>query len=385
MALTILYEIIYYNTRGKFFWVYTHSQLAVKELQRWFLQSDHPVSTPPPYEREVPIPNLDSPLTVLGVAENHGSRKGIPPHVREQLESEERFKQLSFAAIEPFPEEEREWDGDEAAPRVLQNAAQWPRGRGCRVRFNPRKLEKPEEMAVEPTPTEEGTKEQPAPEETVQCIGEGTTPERANSAFQRLGRRPSPHRQWWSPDRFTDRRECPSRGVLFGGIRPVPLDGRDPPRDACFNCRRGGHARFNCREPPSLFCYNCGRRGTTLRACPRCGEAHLDYLREQGRAANHQGRSRSAAQPAASGTPRRGPPTSLLTPPPSPPISRRDVPVVLRATPAEASGSITPPTPAGGGVPAPTTTKSSLLEYFSQIQHLPVDLQETLLRAFLAQ
>ena len=46
----------------------------------------------------------------------------------------------------------------------------------------------------------------------------------------------------------------------------------------------------------------------------------------------------------------------------------------MREPPAEASGTITPPTPAGGGVPAPTTTKPSPLEYFSQIQHLPGDL-----------
>ena len=64
------------------------------------------------------------------------------------------------------------------------------------------------------------------------------------------------------------------------------------------NCRRGGHNRFNCREPPTLFCFNCGRRGTNLRECLRCGEAHLEYLRAQGDRRNRHPQGREARRPA---------------------------------------------------------------------------------------
>ena len=95
----------------------THSQQAVVELHRWLLQSDYSAKLPPPYDRETQIQNIPSPVVIPGVAETReGSKKRVPRHVWEQLESEEWFKRLSFTAIEPFPEEEREWDGEELSP-----------------------------------------------------------------------------------------------------------------------------------------------------------------------------------------------------------------------------------------------------------------------------
>ena len=104
-----------------------------------------------------------------------------------------------------------------------------------------------------------------------------------SSVFSRLGRSKTtaPAR---SPDRFPDLRQSPTRGMLFGGLRPVPRDQLDPLPGACFNCRRGGHSRAACRETTTIFCYNCGRKGTRLRDFPRCGEVHEKYIREQGSA-----------------------------------------------------------------------------------------------------
>ena len=310
-------------TEGGEGWGETHSERAVEELHQWLLQSSDPASPPPPYDRVTRSPNFP-PSSPPGVDITSGSSQGAPRHVREEVECERRFTQLNFAAIEPFPEEDQEWDADEPAPRPLQNLAQWPRGKGRRERFNPRSVES--NSAVPPTPppareiplvaapptTSGGDAETSThpPEVTVKVARSRPADHAARrevmeatagkdcSVFQRLVRRSSPQSPRRSPDRFPDLRGCPAREALFGGLRPVPGDGRDPPRGSCFNCRVVGHTRFQCREPPSLFCYNCGRRGTTLRACPRCGEAHLEYLREQGRTARRDIRSRSAGRPA---------------------------------------------------------------------------------------
>ena len=238
--------------------------------------------------------------------------------------------------------------------------------------------------------------------------------------FQRLGRRRSPPRRRRSPDRFPDLSECPTRGAIFGGLRPVPRDGRDPSCGACFNCRQGGHTRFNCREPPSLFCYNCGRWGTTLTVCPRCGEAHLEYLREQGRATLHDVRSRSSGRSSKPRNDRRDPPTppptpparhrrlderepasrpdtapppgntSVETPPPTPPtrhrrLIEREHPAGLGTAPPPVRANVEPPPPSKENTQAgPSTPRMGLTDYFETIRDLPGDLQETLLRAYLS-
>ena len=63
----------------------------------------------------------------------------------------------------------------------------------------------------------------------------------------------------------------------------MPRDHLDPLPGACFNCRRRGHSRAAYHEPRTNFCYNYGRQETTLRDCPRCGEVHQEYVREQER------------------------------------------------------------------------------------------------------
>ena len=107
-----------------------------------------------------------------------------------------------------------------------------------------------EEEAAVPTLTNEVTVEVPAPLEPMEEVVEAATSEESHSVFRRQGRRPSPQRQMRLPDRFPDLRRCPSQEALFGSLRPVSRDGRDPPHSACFNCRQGGHTGLNCREPP---------------------------------------------------------------------------------------------------------------------------------------
>ena len=63
-----------------------------------------------------------------------------------------------------------------------------------------------------------------------------------SSVFSRLGRS-QPTAPARSPDRFPDLQQCPTRGMLFGGLRPVPRDHLDPLPGACFNYRRRGHSR----------------------------------------------------------------------------------------------------------------------------------------------
>ena len=246
------------------------------------------------------------------------------------------------------------------------------------------------------------------------------TKERPPPIFQRLGRRQSPSRRRRTPDRFPDLSGCPSHGALFGGLRPVPRDGRDPPGGACFNCRQGLEARFNCREPPSLFCYNCGRRGTKLRACPRCGEVHLEYLREQGRAMRYDIRSRSSGRSSKPRSDRRDPPTPpptpparhrrldvrepasrpdtapspshtrVETPPPTPPtrhrrLIEREHPAGLCTAPPPVQANVELPPPSQESIQAgPSPPRMGLTDYFETIRHLQGDLQETLLRAYLS-
>ena len=193
-----------------------------------------------------------------------------------------------------------EWDNDGTTPSPLRPLESWPHLRGRRQRFNPRQVESQEEAqpstsTIEPIqPTEEGPRsaEQRRANPPWKTAVEGRPPSRAPSG----AKVDEPRAQWpsvfsrghsqgaavsCSPDRFPDLRDCPERGMLFGGLRPIRRDRLDPMPGACFNCRRRGHSRAACRDPQSVFCYNCGRRGTTLLACPRCGEAHRKYLREQ--------------------------------------------------------------------------------------------------------
>ena len=230
----------------------------------------------------------------------------------------------------------------------------------------------------------------PSPGEAIEPGGAQETawqPLRANRL--RHGRRPPHARQ-------TGSRIYGSRGMLFGGLRPVPRDQLDPLLGACFNCRQRGDSKGACHEPRTIFCYNCGRQETTLRDCPRCGEVHKEYVREQGslrrvetpsRESPRPPRRRDASLPSASQhrTSRgdqpsiSGPETSTssrtgATAIPAPPSSRPD-----NTGHIELPGSI-PTTRA-----TPTTPSLTLVVYFSTISHLPGDLQEALLRAFLAQ
>ena len=135
--------------------------------------------------------------------------------------------------------------------------------------------------------------------------------------------------------------------------------------------------------------YNCGRRGTTLLACQRCGEAHRKYLRQQG--TRDEGASTSGVQR----PPRSGPADA-----PSPPRVVRPA-RGSRWDRSESSGSQDAPTPVPRPPPPPSLASNqrdvaplgnrpvrprpSLTVYFATISHLPNDLQEALLRAFLAQ
>ena len=195
------------------------SERAVEELHQWLLQGDQPANPPPPYNRENGRQSFPS-SAPSGVEAILGSSRGIPRHIRENIECEQNFERLPFAAIEPFPAEEQEWDADEPDPRPLQNGLEWPRGRGRRTRFNPRSVEQERHRLSAPVP-----------------VGElPMVPLSAEIA------RPVP-----GPGRV------PHPGSSIRGSPPMPRDGRDPPRGACFNCRQGGHTRLNCRELPACF------------------------------------------------------------------------------------------------------------------------------------
>lgn len=97
---------------------------------------------------------------------------------------------------------------------------------------------------------------------------------------------------------FTDRRPVRTRGVMFGGILPLPRDPiLDPPPGACFRCREHGHTHHDCPKPPGdQYCFNCGRSFATLWTCVRCSSAHLKWLAEKypGSVALKRGRTRSS-------------------------------------------------------------------------------------------
>lgn len=70
-----------------------------------------------------------------------------------------------------------------------------------------------------------------------------------------------------------------TRGVAFGGLVSIPTDPRvDPPAYACFNCWQENHRAVDCSWPKRIYCHNCGRRGVGLTECPRCSEAHRQFL-----------------------------------------------------------------------------------------------------------
>ena len=126
-------------------WDETLSHQAVEELNQWLKKNgDHSDSPPPPYDGESRSQNLSS--QAMRVEPFSVSRpRGIPRHIRDQKESEEKFYLLPIVAIEPFPEGEMEWDNDGASSSSLQPVECWPRLRGRRHRFNPRQVEGPGE------------------------------------------------------------------------------------------------------------------------------------------------------------------------------------------------------------------------------------------------
>ena len=66
-------------------------------------------------------------------------------------------------------------------------------------------------------------------------------------------------------------------GIIFGGLRQVPTD---PSIDPTTASTIGSPITSRCPRPRvRIYCRNCGRHGEDLRSCPRCGEAHAEYLR----------------------------------------------------------------------------------------------------------
>ena len=420
-------------------WSETHSQQAVEELHEWLLQGNDSVAAPPPpYGRKDRAKTSPPSSTTTRVEELSRKSGGIPRHVAEQRDCEERFKILTFIAIEPFSEEGMEWDGGEASPSPLLPMAQWPRKKGHKVRFNPRCIEGSDEDLPSPRIEEDQSTsrqgdtaaelpETPPVDEGREAVTDATpaeghpepTPPGA-FVFRRLRHRT--HRDFSSsPDRFPSFRGSITRGILFGGLRSIPTDTRDPPHGSCFNCRKGGHTRFDYREPPPLLFQLREVGYQPPYQCPRCGEAHLEYLRAQEDRWNRHPPGRESRGPAE----RPAVPRRQREVAPTPRLSRdrpprRDTPErpeqrrlesqrreQASSGPREATGSAgRPPAAAsrdiggttrtadatGNGVTTPqpsgttlATPRPTLLEYFASLQHLPGDLQETLLRAFLAQ
>ena len=149
----------------------TQSERAVEELHQWLLQGDQPANPPPPYNRENRRQSFPS-SAPSGVETILGSSRGAPRHIRENIECEQNFKRLPFAAIKPFPAEEQEWDADEPGPCPLQNGLEWPRGRGRRTRFNPRSVEQGRDRPPAPVPVGElpATESTPIAEEGGEVI-----------------------------------------------------------------------------------------------------------------------------------------------------------------------------------------------------------------------
>ena len=395
-------------------WGETLSHQAVEELTQWLQQSgDHSGSPPPPTGREPGNRNLPS-LAPKVEPPLGSSPRGTPQHIRAQKESEARFQLLPIIAIEPFPEGDMEWDDDGATPSPLRPVESWPRLRGRRQKFNPRRVEcqgeAPPSSLISAPDGEDRHARRRTGSNTPQVpvgasSGEPATPvvaeaqpeprDQRPSVFSRLGRTRSPTNRR-SPDRFPDLRNCPERGMLFGGLRPIPRDKLDPAPGACFNCRRKGHSRAACGEPQNVYCYNCGRKGTTLLACPRCGEAHREHLRRQGSAriggSSSSGsqrspprRRRDAPHPpsalGASRTSRRDQPGASTDSRPGPSTATPPRPTPPAPSPARAVAA----NPGESTIETAPAARPTLVEYFASISHLAGDLQEVLLRAFLAQ
>ena len=209
-------------------WGETLSHEAMEELNQWLQKhGDHLIPPPPLFNGEprtkklLPRPNSIGPP--------NSRPMGMPRHIREQIECEERFQFLTLIAVEPFPEGEMEWDKDETTPSPLRPLESWPSLRGRKQRFNPRQVESQEEAqpstsTIEPTqPSEEEPRSQEQRRTTPlrKTAVEGRPPSRVPcgarvdesraqrpSVFSRLG-----HSQGaavsHSPDRFPDLRNCP--------------------------------------------------------------------------------------------------------------------------------------------------------------------------------
>ena len=76
-----------------------------------------------------------------------------------------------------------------------------------------------------------------------------------------------------------------TRGIMFGGLNPVPVDkSLDPPPHCCYRCWRGGHSWPRCPQPGNWsFCSNCGRRNVEVSTCPRCRDIHRQQMEEKHR------------------------------------------------------------------------------------------------------
>lgn len=57
------------------------------------------------------------------------------------------------------------------------------------------------------------------------------------------------------------------------------------PNITCWNCRRQGHTRRECRQPFAKRCFSCGRQGFTVMTCPDCQKASKNLPSSQGNAA----------------------------------------------------------------------------------------------------
>ena len=110
--------------RGREGWGETHSQQAVEELHEWLLQGNNSIAAPPPlYDQKDRAKRSPPSPTITRVEEPSRIMGGILRHVTEQRDCEQRFKTLTFAAIEPFSEEGMQWHGGEVSPSPLQPMA----------------------------------------------------------------------------------------------------------------------------------------------------------------------------------------------------------------------------------------------------------------------
>ena len=68
--------------------------------------------------------------------------------------------------------------------------------------------------------------------------------------------------------------------IIVLNLKEIRTDIWDPPAFACFNCWETTcpGRRFCEVVEKKLCCYNCGHEKVTLRTCPRCSDAQLQYL-----------------------------------------------------------------------------------------------------------